>query len=73
MKIVPWSPDPDKYADECQQCSGAGTIALNGWVDELDSPFRHWAHTEELCSECEGTGITVDWTVVEPALLGERQ
>lgn len=71
MIIQPWSPDPDKYADECKPCLGAGIIALNGWIN--DYPF--WRQTVEnvVCEDCLGTGITVDWTLVEPALLGGRQ
>lgn len=58
MKITPWSPDPDKYAEECPECDGMG-------CEPVEPIIR--------CVQCGGTGITVDWTVVEPALLGERQ
>lgn len=63
MKITPWSPDPDKYADECGACFGAGVIAF----------CYPEGHDSELCKDCQGTGITVDWSAVEPALLGERR
>lgn len=78
MIIQPWSPDPDKYADECQPCNGAGIVGLNYKAtplmdDGTQAPWWDWHYAEELCPDCGGTGMQVDWSVVEPALLGERQ
>lgn len=72
MIIQPWSPDPDKYAGECEKCMGAGVIAWHFWRDIPDSPFRERAIEDEACEDCQGTGMVVDWQAVEPALLGGR-
>lgn len=57
MRIAPWSPDPDKYARECEECDGMGCEPVEPIIQ---------------CVPCNGTGIVVDWQVVEPALKGAR-
>lgn len=71
MIIQPWSPDPDKYVEDCERCGESGIVFAETGTATAINP----AHPDEMepCPDCGGTGITVDWTVVEPALLGERQ
>jgi DnaJ-class molecular chaperone len=57
VRVQPWSPDPDKYADECRECDGMGCEPIEPIIK---------------CVACSGTGIVVDWETVEAALLGRQ-
>lgn len=68
MRVQPWSPDPDKYVEDCETCNESGIVFSETGTAFAMNPSN--PDEFEPCPDCGGTGIVVDWETVEAALLG---